>query len=143
MDLIIRITLSPYFPQSNGLTECMVKTIKILLREAPDIYLTHLLHLSYRATPLPWCQLNPSELLMDRRLCTDVPQVCNLLMPDWPHLQGCEVGLGNISIYRQYRKTGVCNNGYFRYFHMSIISLMQYIAKYRDISQCCTTGLST
>ena len=53
------------------------------------------------------------------------------------------LGLGNISIYRQYRKTGVCNNGYRRYFHISIISLMQYIAEYRDISQCCTIGLRT
>ena len=40
------------------------------------------------------------------------------------------VGLGNISIYRQYRKTGVCNNQYRRLFHMSIILLMQYIAEY-------------
>ena len=55
----------------------------------------------------------------------------------------CTVGLGNISIYRQYRNTGVCNNGYCRLFHMSIISLMQYIAEYRNISQCSTIGLRT
>ena len=54
-----------------------------------------------------------------------------------------ELGLGNILIYRQYHKTGVCNNGYRRHFHISIISLMQYIAQYRNISQCCTIGLST
>ena len=53
------------------------------------------------------------------------------------------LGLGNISIYRQYRKTRVCNNGYCRYFHMSIILLMQYIAEYRNISQCSTIRLST
>ena len=55
----------------------------------------------------------------------------------------CILGLGNISIYRQYRITGVCNNGYCRYFHMSIISLMQYIAEYCNISQCGTIGLNT
>ena len=31
-----------------------------------------------------------AELLMGRRLCTDVPQVANLLILDWPHLQGFE-----------------------------------------------------
>ena len=40
--------------------------------------------------------------------------------------EGIQVGLGNISVYRQYCNTGVCNNGYHRHFHMSIISLMQY-----------------
>ena len=43
--------------------------------------------LSYRATPLPWCRLSPVESLMGRRLRTDVPQVANLLIPDWSHLQ--------------------------------------------------------
>jgi len=44
--------------------------------------------LSYRATPLPWCDLSPGELLMGRQLQTDVPQVANQLVPNWPHLQG-------------------------------------------------------
>ena len=51
--------------------------------------------------------------------------------------------LGNISIYRQCRNIGVCNNRYRRHFHMSIISLMQYIAEYRNILQCSIIGLST
>ena len=78
------ITSSPYYPQSNGLAERMVKTIKSLLQETSDTYLALL---SYRATPLPWCRLSPAELLMGRRLRTDVPQVANLLIPDWSHLQ--------------------------------------------------------
>ena len=59
-------------------------------------------------------------------------------------IQGCSsVGLGNISIYRQYHNTGVCNNQYCRHFHMSIISLMQYISEYSGTLQCSTIGLST
>ena len=61
----------------------MVKTVKALLKESPDVYLALL---SYRATPLPWCRLSPAELLMGRRICTDVPQVSNLLVPNWSHL---------------------------------------------------------
>ena len=81
------VTSSPYYPQSNGLAERMVKTIKSLIAETSAISLALL---SYRATPLPWCRLSPAELLMGRRLRTDVPQVSNLLIPDWPHLQGFE-----------------------------------------------------
>ena len=63
----------------------MVKTVKSLLRQTSDLAFTLL---SYRATPLPWCLLSPAELLMGRRLRTDVPQVANQLVPNWPHLQG-------------------------------------------------------
>ena len=42
--------------------------------------------LSYRSTPLPWCSLSPAELLMGRRIKTDVPQTKELLIPNWPHL---------------------------------------------------------
>ena len=55
------VTSSPYYPQSNGLAERMVKTIKSLIGKAPNI---HLALCSYRATTLPWCQLHPAELLM-------------------------------------------------------------------------------
>ena len=81
------VTSSPYYSQSNGLAECMVETIKSLIAETSDIYLALL---SYRATPLPWCRLSLAELLMGRRPRTDVPQVSNLLIPDWPHLQRFE-----------------------------------------------------
>ncbi len=43
--------------------------------------------LSYRATPLPWCQLSPAELFMGRRISTDVPQVKKLLTPQWPNVR--------------------------------------------------------
>lgn len=78
------ITSSPYYPQANGLAERSVKTIKELLRNAEDPYMALL---TYRATPLPWCHLSPSELLMGRRVRTDVPQVTSQFVPDWPYLQ--------------------------------------------------------
>ena len=61
----------------------MVKTVKALLKESSDVYLALL---SYRATPLPWCRLSPAELLMGRRIRTDMPQVSNLLVPNLSHL---------------------------------------------------------
>ena len=57
----------------------------------------------------------------------------------------CSIRLGNISMYRQYRNTGVSNNQYYRFFHVSIISLMQYIAEYckKYCSELLYVGLST
>ena len=40
--------------------------------------------LSYQATPLTWCGVSPAELLMGR---TDVPQIEEMLIPDWSHLK--------------------------------------------------------
>ena len=65
------ITSSPYHAQGNRLAERNVNTIRGLLKETEDVYLTLL---SYRATPLPWCMLSPSELLLGRKVRTDVPQ---------------------------------------------------------------------
>ena len=64
-----------------------MKTVKGLLEQSTDQYLALL---TYRATPFPWCGLSPAELLMGRRLKTDVPQVRQLLVPNWPHLEGFE-----------------------------------------------------
>ena len=63
------ITSSPHYPQSNGLIERTVKTIKALLRHTDDPYLVLL---SYRSTPLPWCSYSPSELSMGRKVKTDI-----------------------------------------------------------------------
>ena len=42
--------------------------------------------LSYRATPLPWCNLSPAQLLMGRRIRTVVPEADEVLIPNWPNL---------------------------------------------------------
>ena len=78
---IDHVTSSPHFPQSNGMAEHMVKTVKALLLQSFDPF-TALL--SYRATTLPWCNISPAELLMGRRLSTSVPQTtkhCSLHQP--------------------------------------------------------------
>ena len=74
---------SPRFPQSNGLAERTVKTIKQLLSHSTDL---NMVLLNYRATPLSWCDKSPAELLMGRRLWSTLPQVREQLIPGWSYL---------------------------------------------------------
>ena len=78
------ITSSPYYPQSNGLAERSVKTVKQLISKSKDLYLSLL---SYRTTPFPWCGYSPAELSMGRQLRTTIPQVSEHLVPDWTYLE--------------------------------------------------------
>ena len=84
MSEFTHITSSPHYPQSNGQAERVVKTAKHLLLHSPDLYMALL---SYRATPLAWYGLSPAELLMGRRLRTNVPQLKAMLVPNWPHVE--------------------------------------------------------
>ena len=77
------ITSSPRFPQSNGQVERMVQTIKRMFKKSKD---PHVALLSYRATPLPWCELSPAELSMGRRIRTSIPQTNKQLVPKWTYL---------------------------------------------------------
>lgn len=61
----------------------MVQTLKGILKRSTD---PHLVVLSYRATPLPWCGLRPSELSVGRWIRTTVPQTKLQLTPKWPYL---------------------------------------------------------
>ena len=65
------VTSSPLFPQSNGEAERMVKTVKRLLEQSKDPFMALL---SYRSTPLPWCNHSPAELTLGRHIRIMVPQ---------------------------------------------------------------------
>ncbi|XP_054765371.2 uncharacterized protein K02A2.6-like [Lytechinus pictus] len=73
----VHTTSSPRYPQANGEAERGVRTVKALLKKNHDI---NLALLSYRVSPLQnW--LAPSELLMGRRLKTQVPVLPHTLLP--------------------------------------------------------------
>ena len=77
-------TSSPHFPQSNGQAERGVQTVKKMLKGSKDPFMALL---TYRATPLPWCSLSPSQLLMGRQIRSNIPQMTETLTPQWPYLE--------------------------------------------------------
>ena len=76
-------TSSPRYPQSNGLAERMVRTVKSLLSKSSDPYSALL---AYRSTPLPWCGYSPAELLMGRKIWSEIPQHPSTFIPEWSYL---------------------------------------------------------
>ena len=84
----VHVTSSPHYPQSNGEAERAVQTAKQLLGRSEDPFLAVL---SYNATPMPWCNLSPSELLMGRKLRSTIPQTTTVLIPEWPYLKEFKV----------------------------------------------------
>jgi hypothetical protein len=70
------VTSSPLYPQSNGLAERAVKTVKHLL-DTEDPYIALL---AYRSTPLE-VGLSPAELLMSRKIRSTIPIIQAQLHP--------------------------------------------------------------
>lgn len=68
-------TSSPHYHQANGVAEAAVNTAKRLIGKNDDIDLALL---SYRATPLE-NGFSPAELMLGRRIKTNVPVIPNLL----------------------------------------------------------------
>ena len=75
-------TSSPNYPQSNGLIERNIQTVKRLFRKANESNTsTELALLEYRNTPISGINLSPSQLLMSRRLRSNLPMMSSLLSP--------------------------------------------------------------
>ena len=98
------VTSSPLYPQSNGEAERAVRTMKSLLKKNTDPYLAIL---SYRATPLQ-NGLTPSELLMSRKLKTQLPVLPGTLMAK-PNLEVREQVMRRESSYRE-KQAAAFNN---------------------------------
>ena len=77
------VSSSPHYPQSNGLAERTVKTIKQMLLKAKDPYLALL---CYRTTPFDWCGQSPGELLFGRKLRDNLPKHPKSYVPTWSYL---------------------------------------------------------
>ena len=73
-------TTSPNFPQSNGLIERNVQTIKRLIKKAKESNTSiDLVLLEYRNTPISGMNLTPAQLLTSRRLRSSLPMSQALL----------------------------------------------------------------
>ena len=73
----VHTTSSPRYPRANVEVERVVRTVKGLLKKSKDRYLALL---TYRSTPLQ-TGLSPSELLIGRRLQTQLPVLAKTLKP--------------------------------------------------------------
>ena len=77
------ITSSPHYPQSNGLVERTIQTIKKILLKSEDPFMALL---NFRSTPLSWTNHSPAELLMGRPLRANLPQTTRQLIPKWDYI---------------------------------------------------------
>lgn len=90
------VTSSPTYPQSNGLAERNVQTVKKLLRKAKEGGNDEALALlEFRNTPITGTPYSPAQLLMNRRLRGCLPLTAEALKPSVPKdaktlLQDCQ-----------------------------------------------------
>ena len=78
------VTSSPRYPQSNGLVEKTVQTIKRILKKAQSSGKNpYISVLEYRTTPSS-CGYSPEQLLMSRRLRSVLPFLQSQLIPNTP-----------------------------------------------------------
>ena len=77
----VHIMLSPHYPQSNGMAESAVKTVKNLLKKCEDSGGDpYLALLNLRNTPRDKIN-SPAQILFSRNLRTNIPAQYNTLIP--------------------------------------------------------------
>ncbi len=74
------VTSSPHYHQSNGEAESHVKIAKKIV-EQKDPHLSLLIH---NTTPVASTKYSPAELMMGRKLRTNLPILKKNLKPEWP-----------------------------------------------------------
>lgn len=77
---ITHITSSPFYPQSNGLVERTIATVKSILTKSPDDY--HMLILEHNNSP-KYDTMSPAKCLMGRTLRSVLPVSTTQLLPDY------------------------------------------------------------
>ena len=76
------VTSSPTYPQSNGLVQRNVQSMKRLFQKARDVGTDEeLALLEFRNTPITGLNESPTQLLMSRRLRSVLPMTSTLLQP--------------------------------------------------------------
>ena len=76
------VTSSPAYPRSNGLVERNVQTMKRLLKKAHDEGRDmEMVLLELRNTPITGMDESPAQLLMSRRLRSQMPTIPTMLQP--------------------------------------------------------------
>ena len=78
---ITHVTVSPHYPQSNGEAERAVGTIKHLWKKADDEEKRRKAVMEYNATPFSGTDMSPAQMLMGRRLKTNLIINSELLKP--------------------------------------------------------------
>ena len=78
------LTSSPTYPKSNGLAETSVKTVKNMMKKAKDRDDFQKSLLIYRSAPL-LNGLSPAQMLMGRRIRSNLPVNEDLLTPKGAH----------------------------------------------------------
>ena len=80
-------TSTPRYPQSNGESERAVKTVKNMLKKCADSNEDpHLAMLNYRTSPLE-SGLSPAEVMMGRKLRTQIPRPTTQLVKRIPNIR--------------------------------------------------------
>ena len=78
----IHVTSSPRYPQSNGMAERAVQTIKNLFRKARDDHKDpYIALMELRNSEIPGVELSPAQLLLGRTTRTLVPTIKSNLRP--------------------------------------------------------------